>query len=61
MRQTLVLHPMAKGTRAWARPASGMDFGRAVRAALIAGGLLAYAFALCVFAAGLWTMAFPAG
>jgi len=38
-----------------------MDIGRAVRAALIAGGLLAYAFALCAFAAGLWTIAFTAG
>ena len=61
MRQTLVLHPRANGPRAWAHPARGMDFGRAVRAALTAGGFIAYGFALCIFAAGLWTMAFPAG
>ena len=61
MRQTLVLHPVATGRGACARPVRRMDIGRAVRAALIAGGLLAYAFALCAFAAGLWTIAFTAG
>ena len=61
MRQTLVLHPVATGPEACARPVRRMDIGRAVRAALIAGGLLAYAFALSAFAAGLWTIAFTAG